>query len=179
MEEVIGPIFFIASVFGFPLLRRQMIHRHQMELMQAQQTLPTGTAPSGATPGAADLALNLPEPHRLYALAILCRIQDAPRDLDARTRYTLEQARTEYLPGTLSAYLNLTPGARHGLQTRGLNPEAMLREQLELINQGVTDALAHDHVAADRMLTQGRFLAQKFETREERVLRELTELKVR
>lgn len=171
MEDILVPIFFFASVFGFPLLRRQMIHRHRLELMQAQLALPATSPPAVTAPeSVADLALQLPEPHRLYALALLCRLQDAPADLDARMRYVVGQTRAEYLPATLRAYLHLTLSARARLIQQGINPEVLLREQLELINQGLTDALQHDHVAADRLLTQGRFLRQKFEVDTEREL---------
>ncbi|MFC6748049.1 hypothetical protein [Deinococcus aquaticus] len=71
-------------MFGFPLARRAMIHRHRLELLRAQQAPAHGTsAPDGPQDSSQNdapaLALRLPEPHRLYALALLCRLQDAPR----------------------------------------------------------------------------------------------------
>ncbi|WP_328774649.1 hypothetical protein [Deinococcus aquaedulcis] len=157
------PLFFFASVFGFPLLRRQMIHRHQMERLEregrpgAPLALSAGAVPDDAPA----LALRLPEPHRLYALALLCRLEDAPQAAQGRTLFVLRQARDTYLPETLRAYLHLTPAGRAQLAAQGHSPEALLGEQLALINGAVTEALAHDHAAADRLLTQGRFLLDR------------------
>ena len=169
MEDIIMSLGFFAIVFGFPLVRREMKHRHQMErlreerALQAAQPAPEvpGQAPSG---DASALALRLPEPHRLYALALLCRLEDAPlAGLDARARYLLAQVRSEELPATLRAYLNLTPAARQQLSAQGQSPEELLREQLELMSQGVEEALGRDSAAADRMLAQGHYLRQKFQ----------------
>ena len=168
MEDIIMSLGFFAIVFGFPLVRREMKHRHQMErlreerALQAAQPAPeqTGQTHSG---DASALALRLPEPHRLYALALLCRLEDAPlAGLDARARYLLAQVRSEELPATLRAYLNLTPAARQQLSAQGQSPEELLREQLELMSQGVEEALGRDSAAADRMLAQGHYLRQKF-----------------
>ncbi|PTA69375.1 hypothetical protein [Deinococcus arcticus] len=159
MDEILVPLFFFASVFGFPLLRRQMIHRHQMERLTLDAGRPTpSSAPTGGPASAADLALQLPEPHRLYALALLCRLQDAPASTEPRTLFVLCQARDTYLPETLRAYLHLTPAGRQQLALQGHSPEALLQQQLALINQAATEALGHDHAAANRLLTQGRFL---------------------
>ncbi|MFC6748160.1 hypothetical protein [Deinococcus aquaticus] len=38
----------------------------------------------------------------------------------------------------------------------------LLDEQLTLLEDGVREALRHDHAAADRLLTQGRFLRERF-----------------
>ena len=100
----------------------------------------------------------------LYVLALLCRLEDAPlAGLDARARYLISQARGEELPATLRAYLNLTPAARQQLTAQGQSPEELLREQLELISQGVEEALGRDSAAADQMLAQGHYLRQKFQ----------------
>lgn len=167
MEEVLVPLFFFGSIFAFPLLRRQMIHRHRLEVLrQPDLRQPEGSAPAAQGDSAADLALRLPEPHRLYALALLCRLQDAldGGPLDAHTTYLIRQAHAEYLPATLRAYLNLTAAARARLNERGQSAEALLREQLELINAGVAGALGQHHASADRLLTQGHFLGERFET---------------
>ncbi|WP_229752988.1 hypothetical protein [Deinococcus aerophilus] len=164
------PLFFLGSVVAFPLLRRQMIHRHRMELLreQAARDPVDRAALSGPLPEpAAELALRLPEPHRLYALALLCRLQDAlagehAAPLDVRNRFLVTQARHDYLPATLRAYLDLTPAARARIAARGQSAEALLREQLEQISAGVSDALRLDHTAADRLLTQGHFLQDRF-----------------
>ncbi|CAM3804235.1 hypothetical protein [Deinococcus frigens] len=175
MEEVLIPIFFFGSLFAFPLLRRQMIHRHRLELLRQQEAAapaaPAAATDSAATDSAAELALRLPEPHRLYALALLCRLQDAlnREALDAHSAFVIRQARSEYLPATLRAYLNLTPASRSRLSAQGQDAEKMLREQLELISGGVADALGQDYAPADRLLTQGHFLGERFEAQAVRV----------
>ncbi|OLV16082.1 hypothetical protein [Deinococcus marmoris] len=171
MEEVLVPLFFFGSLFAFPLLRRQMIHRHRLELLRLDVLETTAPDTSTTAPdSAAELALRLPEPHRLYALALLCRLQDTPaEELDAHSAYLIRQARNEYLPTTLRAYLNLTPAARTRLNERGQDAEELLREQLELISGGVAGALGHHHASVDRMLTQGHFLGERFEASAVRV----------
>lgn len=169
MEDVLVPLMFFAALFGFPLARRAMIHRHAMERLRApalpDPALPEVEAPAGDPAPA--LALRLPEPHRLYALALLCRLEDAPlHDLDPQSAYLVRQARAEYLPDTLRAYLNLTPGARAELRAGGRDPEVLLHSQLELVAQGVEDALRRDPVSAARLLTQGHFLGEVFPVRE-------------
>ncbi|MHA0034396.1 hypothetical protein ACXXDK_05455 [Deinococcus sp. PESE-38] len=168
MEDIIMSLGFFAIVFGFPLVRREMKHRHQMERLREERAL-QAAQPAPEQPGqtlsgdAPALALRIPEPHRLYVLALLCRLEDAPlAGLDARARYLLAQVRSEELPATLRAYLNLTPAARQQLNA-GQNPEELLREQLELMSQGVEEALGRDSAAADRMLAQGHYLRQKFQ----------------
>lgn len=165
MEDILVPLFFFASVFGFPLLRREMIHRHQLERLRevGRQPGPGDTLPAAVLDDAPALALRLPEPHRLYALALLCRLQDAPHDrLDAQAQFVIRQARLEFLPTTLRAYLNLTPGARQALTARGQVPEALLRGQLEQISRGVEDVLAADQGATRTLLSQGHFLRERF-----------------
>ncbi|SEI99471.1 hypothetical protein SAMN04488058_10344 [Deinococcus reticulitermitis] len=163
MEDILVPLGFFAMVFGFPLLRRQMIHRHQLERLGAEQANAPAPAPPPGPDEAASLALKLPEPHRLYALALLCRIEDArPEELDAHSRHVLTQARHHELPATLRAYLGLTPASRQRLAERGQDAEALLREQLELISRGVAGALGRDAAAADGLLTQGHYLREKF-----------------
>lgn len=173
MEDALVALIFFAGLFGFPLARRALIHRHVMERLRAEQgqaarpdaTQPETDAPAGDPAPA--LALRLPEPHRLYALALLCRLEDAPlHTLDPQSAYLVRQARAEYLPGTLRAYLNLTPGARAELRAGGHDPEALLRRQLELVAQGVEDALRRDPASAAHLLTQGHFLGEVFPARE-------------
>lgn len=160
MEDILIPLFFMASALAFPLLRREMIHRHRLDLLRAHPA-PTSTPTPTATP-AAELALHLPEPHRHYALALLCRLTDAPTTLDAQAAFVLRQARDVYLPDTLRAYLNLTPEARRSLTARGEPPEDTLRQQLELIHHGVQSALQRDEQSARQLLTQGHFLRERF-----------------
>ncbi|MVN89077.1 hypothetical protein GO986_20255 [Deinococcus sp. HMF7620] len=164
MEEILVPLFFFGSVFGFPLLRRHLIHRHAMDraaLALRQPVTATLPNPPVQADDAPALALRLPEPHRLYTLALLCRLEDAPQDTEPATHFLLRQTRAEYLPDTLRAYLAVTPAARQQLGGQGHTPESLLGEQLALLNQAVTEALAHDHTAANRLLTQGRFLADR------------------
>lgn len=166
MEDIILPLGFFAIVFGFPLVRREMNHRHRMERLREERAL-QASQPAPDVPNLDDapaLALRLPEPHRLYALALLCRLEDAPLSgLDARARYLVTQARQQDLPATLRGYLNLTPAARQRLAAQGQLPEEVLREQLELISRGVEEALGRDTAAADQLLTQGHYLRQKFQ----------------
>lgn len=164
-EATLVPLMFFGSIFAFPLVRRHLIHRHEMERLHVLRPAPV--APAAAPPDPADdtptLALRLPEPHRQYALALLCRLQDAPYDqLDVPAQYVLRQARLDYLPTTLRAYLTLTPAARAHLHARGHSPESHLQAQLETIAQGVNAVLGQDQTAARRMLTQGYFLRDRF-----------------
>lgn len=158
------PLTFFAMLFGFLLLWRELRHRHLLERLRLERGS-AAHAPADLPPpdDAAALALHLPEPHRLYALALLCRLQDlrAAR-LDSRTAYLVAQSRSEYLPRTLRAYLNLTPSARSNLHASGQSPEEVLREQLELISQGIDDALSADQSATRQVLTQGHFLREVF-----------------
>ena len=170
MEDILVPLGFFTLVFGFPLVRRELIHRHTIERLRLQHAAPpvperlSGTEGSPLPDDAAALALRLPEPHRLYALALLCRLQDAQgASVDARGSFLIRQARFEYLPATLGSYLNVTPAAHAQLRAQGHDPELLLREQLELISRGVEDALRRDHQAAQNVLTQGAFLREVFE----------------
>ena len=119
MEDILVPLGFFTLVFGFPLVRRELIHRHTIERLRLQHGPPEAveTAPQPLPDDAAALALRLPEPHRLYALALLCRLQDAQgASVDARGSFLIRQARFEYLPATLGSYLNVTPAAHAQLR---------------------------------------------------------------
>ncbi|MBB6018473.1 hypothetical protein ACFP9V_16360 [Deinococcus radiopugnans] len=131
--------------------------------------LPAAAAPSALPRPQADapesLALRLPEPARTQAWALLCLVTDAHRagvNGDTRTAYLIAQTIGAYLPDTLRAYLNLTDGARRTLESQGQPPETLLTEQLGLLEDGVREALRHDHATADRLLSQGRFLRERF-----------------
>lgn len=133
------------------------------------QPLPAAASPSALPRPPADapesLALRLPEPARTQAWTLLCLVTDAHQagvDGDPRTAYLLAQTREAYLPDTLRAYLNLTDGARRTLERQGQPPETLLGEQLGLLEDGVREALRHDHASADRLLSQGRFLRERF-----------------
>ncbi|WP_309571050.1 hypothetical protein [Deinococcus sp.] len=164
-EATLVPLMFFGSVFAFPLVRRHLIHRHEMEKLDAARPVPLPQPGAAPTPDdtAPAMALRLPEPHRRYALALLCRLQDAPYDhLGNHGQFVLRQARLEYLPDTLRAYLNLTPATRQHLRERGHSPEGHLREQLETIAQGVSEALDQGDTAERLVLTQGQFLRERF-----------------
>ncbi|ANE43626.1 hypothetical protein [Deinococcus puniceus] len=111
------------------------------------------------------LTLRLPAEARARAWALLSTVADAQKgteNADTRTAYLLRQTRESYLPDTLRAYLGLTDGARRALEAQGQSPETLLTEQIALMEDGVREALRHDHAAADRLLTQGRFLRERF-----------------
>ncbi|WP_309573259.1 hypothetical protein [Deinococcus sp.] len=127
--------------------------------------LPALPTPAEAAPDAVEtLALRLPEPTRTAAWTLLCAVVDAQQtpQSDARTAYLLTQTRDAYLPDTLRAYLGLTDGARRTLIAQGQPAEVLLSEQLRLLEDGVREALRHDHATADRLLSQGRFLRERF-----------------
>ncbi|GGS39469.1 hypothetical protein GCM10008961_33580 [Deinococcus knuensis] len=131
--------------------------------------LAAGAAPEAAlpSPGAEltlPLLLSLPEPARTRAWALLSGVTDALKAGagDTRTAFLLAQTRDTYLPDTLRAYAHLTPAARQTLERQGQPPEVLLDEQLALLEDGMREALRHDHAAADRLLTQGRFLRERF-----------------
>lgn len=159
-------LLILALVFGVIGLVTYRDHQAQ------RQELPPGAA-SPALPdpvpdvSPASLLLDLPEPARRRAWALLCLIHDGLSETsgtDTRTRYLLAQTRQSYLPDTVRAYLHLTEGARRQLTAQGQSPEQLLDEQLTLMENGVREALRRDHAAADRLLTQGRFLRERFGT---------------
>lgn len=135
---------------------------------QPAPSLPAAAQPALPHPQAdtpESLALRLPEPARTQAWNLLCMVIDARKDGvdgDSRTAYLLSQTRESYLPDTLKAYLSLTDGARRTLEGQGQPPEILLTEQLGLLEDGVREALRHDHATADRLLSQGRFLRERF-----------------
>lgn len=129
------------------------------------QPLPASGPAAPPDPVPESLVLALPEPARRQAWELLCSVHDGLGEAstaDTRTRYLLAQTRESYLPDTLRAYLRLTEGARRQLIAQGQSPEALLDEQLALMADGVREALRRDHAAADRLLTQGRFLRERF-----------------
>lgn len=172
MEEALTTLAMFGSIFGGVALLTYVRGRQKLELLrekrrmaEAQRPAPPAAPAPAADPHAAPvLALRLPEPQRTQALRLLCRLADAPADLDPRGAYLLRQTQAEYLPATLRAYLDLHDGARQRLAAQGLDPDTLLSEQLGLIEQGLQDALRPDHAAADRVLTQGRFLRERFQT---------------
>ncbi|MDO4246870.1 MAG: hypothetical protein Q4C89_12675 [Deinococcus sp.] len=141
--------------------------RQALAAAPAVAPLPVAAAENEAAPET--LILALPDPARAQAWQLLCLIHDglqAGTLTDTRARYLLTQTRQSYLPDTLRAYLNLTDGARRHLTAQGQTPEQLLDEQLSLMTSGIREALRHDHAAADHLLTQGRFLRERFGTGE-------------
>ena len=112
------------------------------------------------------LTLELPDPERQQAYQLLCLVNDALTSgryaHDQRTQYLLQQTLDTYLPDTLRAYLELTPGAAQKLENVGHPARQLLGEQLTLMTSGVEQAMKRDHAAADRLLGQGNFLHEKF-----------------
>ncbi|UQN06016.1 hypothetical protein [Deinococcus sp. QL22] len=130
---------------------------------------PQHAAPVPSPDAPETLTLRLPAEARARAWALLSTVADAQKgteNADTRTAYLLRQTRESYLPDTLRAYLDLTDGARRALEAQGQSPETLLTEQIALMEDGVQEALRHDHAAADRLLTQGRFLRERFGTAE-------------
>lgn len=174
MIPVLIVLVVFGSIFGGSALITSIAGQNKLRILQEKRAiaeLEAGAkrpaplpAPTPADPHAAPvLALKLPEPQRSQALALLCQIQDAPAALDARSTYLVKQTQADYLPQTLRAYLDLTDGARQRLAAQGMDAQTLLSEQLDLMDRGVHEALRLDHAAADRMLTQGRFLRERFQ----------------
>lgn len=183
MEAALIILAFFGSVFGGAALITSIAGRQKVQVLREKRLLAEAQRPAAlpapvpADPNAAPvLALRLPEPQRSAALDLLRRLTDAPDTLDARSTYLLRQTQAEYLPETLRAYLDLPESARQHLAAQGMSPETLLTEQLQLIHQGVQDALRLDHAAADRVLTQGRFLRERFQSSDAGEVRQ--ELKV-
>lgn len=180
-DETLGAAAILLAIFSgvwgiiFISGRNKIAILREKRMLAEAQTLAAQPAPAAlpvpADPNAAPvLALKLPEPQRSEVMALLCQLQDVPDTLDGRSRYLLQQAQAEYLPETLRAYLALSEGAKKQLHAQGMNAETLLSEQLNLIQEGVQDALRHDHAAADRVLTQGRFLRERFQVKSTELL---------
>lgn len=174
MEDAFTTLAMFGSIFGGVTLMTYVSGKHKVQIMREKRLLAEAQretqrpaalpASAPADPNAAPvLALRLPEPQRSRALRLLCKLQDAPADLDARSLYLIRQTQADYLPATLRAYLDLNDGGRQRLAAQGMPAETLLSEQLGLIEQGLDDALRLDHAAADRVLTQGRFLRERFQ----------------
>lgn len=156
-------------------------HVIDMQSKREKRLLLEAKARAEGLPGAADAPqalpappqaelLPLPEPQRSQAFALLCRIHDADTaTLDPRSRYLLEQTVQDYLPATVRAFTELSPAAAARLRNQGMPPEALLAEQIGLLEEGVREALGSDPSSADRLLVQGRFLRERFEKEKLRV----------
>lgn len=134
-------------------------------LRRAAPTPPATGGPARQVPsGRIEALLQLPEPARSRAWSLLCAVQDSLQvgPGDPQSTYLLREVRDSYLPDTIEAYLRLPPSARAQLDRQGQSPEALLLDQLILLEGGVREAQRHDHTAADRLLAQGRFLSERF-----------------
>lgn len=116
-----------------------------------------------------EMMLLLPEPMRTETWQLLCLLHDHQYTPDAHTRSLVQQVQNDYLHETLKAYLALTPIAKQQLLSQGKPAEHLLQEQIHLMQKGITEALQHDHVLADQLLTQGRFLRDRFHSNELRI----------
>jgi hypothetical protein len=78
--------------------------------------------------------------------------------------YVIQRTATDYLPGTLRAYLALPEAyATTRVLEGGKTPQQLLREQVLLLDEKldeITDAV-HRH-DTDRLLANGRFLEERF-----------------
>lgn len=166
---MLGALLVLILFGGLALmLRSDTLARRQ------ERALPGGVAPASLPPalkadspteGPEALTLRLPEPARTEAWALLCLLQDAAPRLPERApaeRHLLTQTRERYLPETLEAYLALSPQAAAELRARGHDPQGQLLEQVRAMQAGVDAALGQDRQAADRLLTQGHFVQDRF-----------------
>lgn len=165
MTLLVGIVFIVLAVVIYSVFAEFANSRRQAEVLgRVAQTVPAGQS-SPATSLVAQV-LELPDPQRQQAFGLLCLVHDAVTSgkyrSDQRTTYLLEQTLQAYLPDTLRAYLELTPGALERLNVSGQPAQALLTEQLSLMADGVQEALRRDHAAADRLLGQGQFLRERF-----------------
>lgn len=173
MEAIPILLIIFGSVFGLPVILKILNDKHKMDKLKLEleakkiaQLQPSETTPAQLqieSNDAAAMALKLPEPQRMYALALLCRLEDAEQgELDAKAKFTVAETQTQYLPETLQSYLALTPQAKTRLAGQGTPAEDLLQQQLHDIQAGVDAAIQQDHKSAQRLLTQGSFLREKF-----------------
>ena len=98
--------------------------------------------------------------------AILVTLDDDDRGVADPTVYLIRQTALDYLPSALSAYLALPRiYAERRPTMRGRTPHDVLLEQLALMESKMHEAadakLAHD---SERLLENGRFIADRFGT---------------
>jgi hypothetical protein len=86
-------------------------------------------------------------------------------DAGSQDTFTVRQAVLEYLPDTLESYLKLSPRlAEQKVLKDGKTAQALLNEQLELLNVSLKDILDSYHRNdTEQLLVQGRFLRDKFQ----------------
>lgn len=165
MSPVVGIVFIVLVVVIYAAVTEMMNARKRGSVLDNMAaTVPVQQL--GPAVNLAAMTLELPDPERQQAFQLLCLVRDAVESGryvgDQRTQYLLQQTLDTYLPDTLRAYLDLTPGAAQRLDTAGQPARKLLSEQLSLITGGVEQAMKRDHAAADRLLGQGNFLREKF-----------------
>ena len=81
-------------------------------------------------------------------------------------QYVLVQCATDYLPTALQSYLDLPRTyADHHIVTDGKTPLALLSDQLDVLAKQINDIADNVNRAdTDKLLANGRFLAEKFGT---------------
>jgi hypothetical protein len=79
-------------------------------------------------------------------------------------QYVLVQCATDYLPTSLQAYLDLPRAyADREVVTDGKTPRALLSEQLDVLARQINEvADAVNRADSDKLIANGRFLAEKF-----------------
>src|SRR5262249_49371137 len=96
----------------------------------------------------------------------------ASSSIDRRDLFAVERTVADYLPQTLNNYLTLPRAyADTKVVKDGKTSQQLLGEQLDLIGEKmreVADAVARDDV--DKLLAQGRFLADRFGKRDDLAL---------
>lgn len=164
MTLLVGIIFIVLAVVVYSAFTEWGNSRRKSEILE--RVTDVQAVPLSPAANLAVLTLELPDPQRQQAFQLLCLVNDAIESgkytADSRTSYLLGQTLNSYLPDTLQAYLDLTPGAAERLQTQGRPAPQLLTEQLNLIQDGIEKALRRDHAAADRLLGQGNFLRETF-----------------
>ncbi|RJF71233.1 hypothetical protein D3875_06255 [Deinococcus cavernae] len=165
MGLIIGVVFIVLVVALYSALTEMANARRRSSVLD---NVAGNVAVKPLSPAVqlAALTLELPDPQRQQAFGLLCVVQDALTSgryaHDQRTQYLLQQTLDTYLPDTLRAYLDLTPGAAQQLEKAGQPARQLLSEQLSVMTSGVEQAMKRDHAAADRLLGQGNFLREKF-----------------
>ncbi|WP_135229633.1 hypothetical protein [Deinococcus fonticola] len=165
MGLIIGVVFIVLVVALYSALTEMASARRRSSVLD-NVAANVAVKPLSPAVQLAALTLELPDPQRQQAFGLLCLVQDALTSgryaHDQRTQYLLQQTLDTYLPDTLRAYLDLTPGAAQQLEKAGQPAQQLLSEQLSVMTSGVEQAMKRDHAAADRLLGQGNFLREKF-----------------
>ena len=111
----------------------------------------------------------VPAPIEQKVVAIATTIKETLPRADALgagspAQYVLVQCATDYLPSTLQAYLDLPRSyADNQVVTNGKTPLMLLSDQLDVLAKEINEiADAVNRADTDKLLANGRFLAEKF-----------------